>query len=121
MGEKLQFVYNAETGYFNKLTDFAHKIVSPKTYACSLCALTYGRFTMKKEWAEYVKSLPIEVEFVYKNEWKFASIRKHYPLIALQTGNNRIEVLLETEELNQIKSLKLLKSRLSEALKNACC
>lgn len=121
MEKKLQFVYNAETGYFNKLTDFAHKIVSPKTYACSLCALTYGKFTMKQEWAGYVKSLPMEVEFIYKNEWKFAPIRKQYPLIALQTGDNRIEVLLEAEELNQIKSLKLLKSRLNEALKNACC
>ncbi len=119
MKQKLQFVYNAETGVFNKLTDFAHKIVSPGTYACSLCALTYGKFTMKKEWAEYVKKLPIEVEFGYKSEWKFAPLREEYPVIALQTGNDRIEILIEAEELDQIKNLDQLKSKLNAAIKNS--
>lgn len=119
MEQKLQFVYNAETGYFNKLTDFAHKIISPGTYACSLCALTYGKFTMKKEWAEYVQKLPVEVEFVYRNEWKFAPIRNRYPLIALQSGADRIEVLIEADELDNISSLKDLKVKLDIALQNA--
>ncbi len=121
MTQKLQFVYNAETGYFNKLTDFAHKIISPGTYACSLCALTYGKFTMKKEWADYIQQLPMEVEFVYRNEWKFAPIRKEYPVIALKSGDNRIEVLLEAEELDKIKSLDQLKEALNKALEGACC
>lgn len=119
MAQKLQFVYNAETGFFNKLTDFAHKIISPKTYACSLCALTYGKFTMKEEWAEYIKSLPMEVEFIYKNEWKFAPVRHEYPLVALQTGTDRVEVLLEASELNELKSLKQLRTKLDEVLQNA--
>lgn len=116
MEQKLQFVYNAETGFFNKLTDFAHKFISPETYACSLCALTYGKFTMKKEWTAYVKSLPVQVEFIYRNEWKFAPVRNKYPLVAMQYGDNRIEVLLEAEELNQISSLRQLVSRLNEAM-----
>lgn len=119
--QKLLFVYNAETGLFNKLTDFAHKLVSPGTYACSLCALTYGKFTIKQEWTNYIKNLPMKVEFVYRNEWKFVSVRDEYPLVALQTGQNRIEILLEAAELNQIKSMKQLKHRLDEALQNACC
>lgn len=119
MAQKLQFVYNAETGFFNKLTDFAHKIISPKTYACSLCALTYGKFTMKQEWADYIKSLPMEVEFIYKNEWKFAPVRQEYPLVALQTGTDRVEVLLEASELNELKSLKQLRTKLDEVLQNA--
>jgi hypothetical protein len=116
MDKKLQFVYNAETGLINKLTDFAHKIISPDTYACNLCALTYGRFTMRQEWVDYVKQLPIAVEFVYKDEWKFAPIRQEYPLVALQTGADRIEVLLEAEELNKLKSLDQLKIALRDAL-----
>ncbi|GHA55370.1 hypothetical protein [Pontibacter akesuensis] len=117
--QKLVFVYNAETGFFNKLTDFAHKIISPKTYACSLCALTYGKLTMRQEWAAYLQALPLEVSFVYKNEWKFAPIRNTYPLIALQTGENRVEVLLEAQELNHIKSLTQLQEKLDEALRTA--
>ncbi|MBF8965487.1 GTPase [Pontibacter sp. FD36] len=121
MKQKLQFVYNAEAGFFNKVTDFAHKIISPDTYACSLCALTYGKFTIRREWAEYVKQLPLDVEFVYKDQWKFAPVREAYPLVALQTGEDRIEVLLEAEELNAIKSLEQLISRLDKALQSACC
>ncbi|MFD2515805.1 hypothetical protein ACFSRY_18175 [Pontibacter locisalis] len=121
MEQKLIFVYNSETGLFNKLTDFAHKIVSPETYACSLCALTYGKFTVQKAWSEYIKQLPMPVEFIYRNEWRFAPVRDTYPLVALQTGENRIEVLLEAEELNRMKSLDQLKSRLDEALQKACC
>ncbi len=121
MEQKLVFVYNAETGLFNKLTDFAHKFVSPETYACNLCALTYGRFTMQKEWADYVKQLPMPVELSYRNEWRFAPVRDTYPLVALQTGENQIEVLLGAEELNQMRSLKQLKHRLDEALQKACC
>ena len=115
------FVYNAETGLFNKLTDFAHKVVSPGTYACSLCALTYGKFTVHREWSAYMQALPMQVEFIYRNEWRFAPIRDSYPLVALQTGEGRIEVLLEAEELNQLKSLSHLKRRLDEALQRACC
>lgn len=121
MEQKLQFVYNAETGFFNKLTDFAHKIISPKTYACSLCALTYGKFTIKQEWAEYIGKLQLPVEFIYKNEWRFSPIREQYPLVALQTGDDRIEVLLEAQELNAITSLQDLKKALDERLQQACC
>ncbi|ARS35560.1 hypothetical protein [Pontibacter actiniarum] len=119
MKQKLQFVYNAEKGFFNKLTDFAHKIISPGTYACSLCALTYGKFTRKQAWTNYVSSLPMEVEFIYKDEWKFSPVREQYPLVALQTREDRIEVLLEAEELNSLKSLKELQERLDKALLQA--
>lgn len=117
----LLFVYNAQTGLFNKLTDFAHKIISPGTYACSLCALTYGKFNRKQEWSAYLKSLPMQVEFIYKNEWEFASVRDQYPLVALQTPDNGLQVLVEAEELNQIKSLRQLMDRINQALQSTCC
>jgi len=41
------FVYNADSSLFANITDFAHKIVSPKTYSCNLCKLSYGKFSMK--------------------------------------------------------------------------
>ncbi|MGI8952546.1 MAG: hypothetical protein ACR2FN_13295 [Chitinophagaceae bacterium] len=46
----LIFVYNADADLFSTLTDFAHKILSPSTYQCKLCALTYGNISMKQEW-----------------------------------------------------------------------
>ncbi|AKD05146.1 hypothetical protein POKO110462_14300 [Pontibacter korlensis] len=115
MKPKLLFVYNAKTGFFNKLTDLTHKIVSPGTYPCSLCALTYGKFNMFEEWAEYIENLPLEVEFQYKDEWQHRDVYDQYPLVALQR-EQKLEVLLRAEELNAMKTLEELKNRLNEVL-----
>jgi len=47
--DRLIFVYNAESGTMNSAIDFAHKMLSPETYECNLCRITYGNFAMKKE------------------------------------------------------------------------
>jgi len=119
MNPRLQFIYNANTGLFSKLTDFAHKAISPATYACNLCALTYGTFTMKQEWAEYIKSLPLEVEFIYRDKWKFSTAHTQYPLVVLQKGENEVVLLLEAKQLNELKNLQELKQALAQALKHA--
>lgn len=118
MKPRLQFIYNAETGLFNKLTDFAHKAISPATYNCNLCALTYGTFTVKQEWADYIKSLPLGAEFIYRDEWKFRAAHTNYPLVALQMGEDEAEVLLEARQLRAMKSLQELKQVLNAALQN---
>ena len=38
----LLFVYNADGGVVERTLDYLHKLTSPATYSCSLCALTYG-------------------------------------------------------------------------------
>ncbi len=38
----LIFVYNADSGLLNAINDGILKIVSPSTYQCSLCSLTFG-------------------------------------------------------------------------------
>ena len=55
---ELIFIYNAKSGVVNELIDFAHKIVSPETYDCNLCAISYGAFAMKKKWSTYIETLP---------------------------------------------------------------
>jgi len=37
---RLLFVYNADTGRFNRLADAAHKVLSPQAYQCVLCKVT---------------------------------------------------------------------------------
>ena len=46
--KELIFIDNAKSGLVNEMIDFAHKIVSPETYDCNLCAISYGTFTKKK-------------------------------------------------------------------------
>lgn len=112
-GEKeLIFVYNARSGLFNKVTDFAHKVVSPNTYACQLCSLTHGHLGPRQEWLDFVRGLPIKVSFNYKSRWpEFQS----FPLVLLKTEKG-IEVLLDSEQLGAANTLAelmdLLRSKL---------
>lgn len=64
----LLFVYKADSGLFNTATDIAHKVISPETYECQLCALTHGYFTMRKEWADFLAALELPCEFRHRNE-----------------------------------------------------
>ena len=61
---KLIFIYNASNDYLSVAFDFTHKIISPKTYQCSLCQVTYGAFTMHNEWKEYLDSMNFEIIFL---------------------------------------------------------
>jgi hypothetical protein len=65
---KMIFVYNADSGFFNAISDYVHKITSPDTYQCNLCALTYGNAGMKRKWANYIKTLPVPVTFLHKDQ-----------------------------------------------------
>lgn len=68
MRPTLVFVYNAESGLFNTVTDIAHKVFSPETYSCHLCALTYGTFTIRAEWKAFLESLAVDLEFLHRDE-----------------------------------------------------
>ncbi len=65
---ELVFVYNATSGFWNGLLDAGHKLVSPRTYACHLCALSYGALSMRREWAEFIQNLPHDVRFAYRDQ-----------------------------------------------------
>ena len=67
--KKLIFIYNASDDALSVSFDFIHKIVSPDTYQCSLCKVTYGNVSMHNEWKEYIEILPYEIDFLYKNNY----------------------------------------------------
>lgn len=67
-GPALVFVYNADSGVFNTLADAAHKIFSPRTYACNLCALTHTSVRMRGEWRQFLDGLGRPLEFLHADE-----------------------------------------------------
>lgn len=69
-GARLVFVYNADAGLANALLDWGHKLVSPATYACSLCGVSYGHFGMRREWRAFIASLGVPVTFTYRDAWR---------------------------------------------------
>lgn len=69
MHEKLVFIYNADSGLFNTLSDMAHKLFSPQTYSCDLCRITHGVFSEREEWRAFIESLPVKCEFMHRDEF----------------------------------------------------
>jgi hypothetical protein len=68
--KKLIFVYNADSGIINTVTDYFHKIVKPSTYQCNLCALTFNNFGMISIWKDFVNDLSVDVDFLHKDEFE---------------------------------------------------
>ncbi len=77
---KVIFVYNAQSGVLSALSDYVHKIVSPDTYECQLCTVTYGNLGMRSTWKNYVESLSAQVVFTYKDK-----LRDDQPLMKQAT------------------------------------
>ena len=66
----LIFVYNAQSGVFNTLIDYFHKMISLSTYECSLCSLcslTYNNYGQLKAWKQFIQSLNIPIYFKYSD------------------------------------------------------
>jgi len=63
------FVYNADSGVFNTLTDIAHKLISPASYQCNLCNLTHGYFSARDVWVDFLRELDSDIEFLHRDEY----------------------------------------------------
>lgn len=104
MTQRLIFVYNANAGLLAGALDSVHKTLSPNTYACDLCALTHGIFTMRPQWRQWLKSLPIVPEFYHRPDFRDAypaMAKLPLPLVAIADGAD-FKVLLDAEALGQI-------------------
>jgi hypothetical protein len=107
---KLIFVYNADSGVFSLLSDFAHKIFSPQTYACNLCAITHGNFGMKNEWREYLKTLPVPFEFLHADEFKakYKIADAELPAV-FRHQNGEVEEVIDAVAINDCRNIDDLK------------
>jgi hypothetical protein len=103
-------VYNAKGGWLNALGDMVHKLVSPATYPCSLCALTYGAVSMRPAWRAALDRLGLPVLFLYRDEFRKNLDTRNLPLPAVLLGNEAgpPEVLVSAGELNALTSLDAL-------------
>jgi len=99
----LIFVYNADSGKLNVLFDVGHKIVSPGTYKCDLCALTHGTFTERKVWKHFRESTSLNLIFLHKDEFeKQFENSFSYPIVLRR--EKVLEVFISTAELNAMSS-----------------
>jgi hypothetical protein len=80
---KLLIVYNEDSGLFNALSSSLHKALSPETYECQLCRITYGMIHMVGAWKAYSLNLK----------------QLTLPVILLEQDGD-IETLLTADEIN---------------------
>jgi len=107
MSDKLIFAYNADSGLLNAIKDLIHKNVSPETYPCSLCAITYNNLGMRREWKQFIQSLNRSVEFLHRDELEEKYAVKDIPLPAAFTKcmGEEPRIWLNSEMMNSCKSL----------------
>jgi hypothetical protein len=116
----LLFVYNADSGFGNAILDGAHKLLSPTTYECRLCALTFGIVGQRKAWKKFRKRSSLPMEFLHRDEFLKAYASKFgakftFPIVLASTLGG-FEVLIGTVELNAINSVEELIGCLEERL-----
>ena len=109
-GAALVFVYNADSGVFNTLADAAHKLFSPRTYACNLCALTHTAVRMRGEWKRFLEGLGRPLEFLHADELAARYGLKGVPLPAVFTRDGAgLKVLAGADSVNACRTLDELK------------
>ncbi len=110
-------IYNADSGLVNGALDSLHKLFSPSTYACRLCAVTYGLVGMKAAWADTISALPWPVMFLHRDEWQAAhpADRTALPAILLERAGG-CETLVSAQDFEGVTSLEGLQALLAARL-----
>jgi acyl CoA:acetate/3-ketoacid CoA transferase alpha subunit len=119
MKPTLIFVYNADSGLFNAITDMAHKIFSPHTYSCQLCSLTHSHVGMRKEWKQFIETLELPVQFLHANELaaRYSVEGLSLPVVLIREGES-IEILVEADVINGCQDMDDLKEIIEDKLRS---
>lgn len=121
MGQsELVFVYNANSGLGNAMVDAAHKVISPSTYSCSLCQLTYGAVREKSGWKRFRQDSPLVMRFLHKDEFEREWVDEQhkgyeFPAIFMRT-DEELKLLVPAQELNAMTSEEELIQRMGGIL-----
>lgn len=109
---KLIFVYNASSGKVNAVRGSLHKILSPATYNCKLCAITFGSFSENSVWKKFRESSKTEMKFYHKDEFlrQFKSkwLPKYDFPVLLVEENGRLDILMGAEKMNTLENARQL-------------
>ena len=96
MSRRLVIVYNANAGILAGVMDSVHKIVSPSTYPCQLCAVTYGLTSMRREWRAFLDETGLETIFHHRPDFRAAfphAADWPLPLVAAEDGGQLTQLV----------------------------
>ncbi|MBL4662552.1 MAG: GTPase [Flavobacteriaceae bacterium] len=117
---KLIFVYNANSGFLDKIFDSAHKIVSPSTYDCNLCAITFGTFTEDELWKAFRENSETPLEFYHKDKFLERYKYKQLPVynfpIIFSEKEMELKLFISSGELDALSSSEALIEEITRRL-----
>ncbi len=116
----LLFVYNANSDLVAAMFDSAHKVFSPETYDCKLCALTYGLVGPRKEWTAFIKSLSVQTRFLHRDEFqKEFPGQDSFSLPAIFILDNAIlNLVVDGKEFSSVQTLENLMEKVQLIVQN---
>jgi hypothetical protein len=99
------------------LTDAAHKLLSPETYSCNLCSITYSATGMKKEWKEFIKTLPFPTEFLHRDELhkKYGIHDAALPAVYIKE-DTEVSLLISADSINSCNTVSDLMALVGNAV-----
>lgn len=114
----LLFVYNADSGIFNTMSDIAHKMLSPSTYECNLCAITHSYFSVRETWTDFLKTLDVELNFLHRDELTKQYGKQDFslPAIFFINEDDSLEVAIDSVQINQCKTIDDLQTAIRNTL-----
>jgi len=117
MSGHLIFVYKADSGLFHTLGIMLHKLLSPQTYECQLCALTHGVFREHPQWRAFIEQLDEEVVFLHRDEFsrRFPGQGVELPAVFREAPQG-LEIVLSAPEVASAGNLEQLQRLLLKKL-----
>ncbi len=118
---KLIFVYNSTLNPASLAADFIHGIFPQQDPKCSLCNLTYSLVFQKREWKDFVETLPCTTSFMLRDMFVMKYGKEYkgiFPAVFIQQNlsSPKIECIITAEQINAVKSLDELKVLVTSAL-----
>ena len=107
----LLIAWNAHSGWQHAVMDSLHKWISPQTYSCKLCQLTYGLAGPKETWKAFLNSLGRQVLFYHKDEFEAAGLQGSFPdsfPFIVSYDHESWQVIVGPEDLDKLDSLESL-------------
>jgi hypothetical protein len=102
---------------FNTMADMAHKIFSPSTYSCNLCAITHSTFHMRREWKDYLESLKVPMRFLHRDEFieAYGETSHAFPAIFVESPET-MKIFISAMDINACKTMDDLKQLIQKRL-----
>lgn len=112
---RLLIVYNAEAGIAAGIKDSLHKLISPDTYPCSLCALTHGTLRIDPGWKAFLARVPFEVVIYHRSDFRarYPDVTAELPLVAREEGE-ALTLLIDRAELASLADVDTLIARIQD-------